>query len=134
VVVDRFFADHRYHIVRVRLTSGSRLVADVGGPYALAPATGTVRGPDGRVAGHVTISVQDDTGYIKLMHRFTGAAVQLRTAAGVLVPGSTLDPGPASIPGHGAVSYAGRTYRALTYDAPAFPSGPLHVSLLLPQG
>jgi hypothetical protein len=133
VVVGRFFAAHRYHIVRVRLTSGSHLVADVGGPYALAPATGTVRAPDGSVAGHVTISVQDDTGYIKLMHRFTGAAVQLRTASGVLVPGSTLDPGPASIPAHGAVSYAGRSYRTLSYDAPAFPSGPLHVSLLLPQ-
>ena len=65
------------------------------------------------------------------MHRFTGAAVQLRTARG-LVPGSTLQPGPASIPAHGAVSYAGRSYRAVSFTGTAFPSGPLRISLLLP--
>ena len=128
----QIFRDHRFHIVRVRLERGSRLLLDVGGPYVLAPASATVRAPDGRVAGRFTLSVQDDTGYIKLVHRFTGAAVQLRTAQGRLVPGSTLDPGPASIPAHGAVSYAGRSYRSLTFTGKAFPSGPLRISLLLP--
>jgi hypothetical protein len=129
----RIFRNHRFHIVRVRLQRRARLLLDVGGPYVLAPASAAVRGPGGAPAGRFTLSVQDDTGYIKLVHRFTGAAVQLRTPRG-LVPGSTLEPGPASIPAQGAVSYAGRSYRAVSFTGTAFPSGPLRISLLLPAG
>lgn len=75
--------------MRIRaVTAGGRLVNDVGGPYVLAPASAPVRSR-GHVVGRVTLSIQDDTGYIKLTHRFTGAAVVLRTLAGE-VPGSRL--------------------------------------------
>src|SRR3954469_6379174 len=104
----RFFRTRWLHVVRIRaVTASGRLVGDVGGPYVLAPASRAVRAPDGRTLGRVTLSVQDDTGYIKLMRRFTGAGVVLRTATGV-VPGSA----PA---GRGAVSFS--------FDALAFPIG-----------
>jgi hypothetical protein len=126
----RFFRDRNLHVVRIRATTTSgRLVNDVGGPYVLAPASRTVRDAAGRPLGRVTLSVQDDTGYIKLMRRFTGAAVLLRTPAGQ-VPGSTLAPGPADLPDRGPVSYAGVTYEAYSFAAGAFPSGPLRISLL----
>jgi hypothetical protein len=125
-----FFRNHRFHIVRVRLTKGARVVYDLGGPYVLAPASRGVAGPDGRPAGRFTLAVQDDTGYIKLMHRFTGAAVQLRTPAGQ-VPGSTLAPGPAVLPAHAAVRYHGATYGVDSFTAVTFPSGPLQISLLV---
>ena len=126
----RFFGDRNLHVVRIRATTaGGRLINDVGGPYVLAPAARSVRDAAGRLLGTVTLSVQDDTGYIKLMQRFTGAAVLLRTPAGQ-VPGSTLAPGPATLPGSGVVSYAGRSYEAYSFAAGAFPSGPLQISLL----
>ena len=113
----RFFQDPSLHVVRIRaVTPTGRLINDVGGPYVLAPATTTVR-QGGHVVGRVTLSIQDDTGYIKLMHRFTGAKVLLRTAAG-RVPGSTLSPG--------------RNGRVFSFTTRAFPSGPLRVSLLVP--
>ena len=131
--VIRFFHVRRLHVVRVRaVTAAGRLVNDVGGPYVLAPASRTLR-LHGRVVGRVTLSVQDDTGYIKLMHRFTGAEVLLRTASGQ-VPGSSLSPGPATIPDRGPVTYRGRTYRAYSFTARAFPAGPLRISLLTPGG
>jgi hypothetical protein len=109
--VDRLFADPHLHLVRIRATdTAGRLIGDVGGPYVLAPASAAVR-LRGRRVGTVTLSIQDDTGYIKLMRRFTGASVELYTASGV-VPGST--------PLHGAV---------FSFTATAFPSGPLQVSL-----
>ena len=125
-----FFRNHRFHIVRVRLTRGTRVVYDLGGPYVLAPASRAITGPDGRPAGRFTLAVQDDTGYIKLMHRFTGAAVQLRTPTRQ-VPGSTLVPGPPVLPDHGTVRYRGVTYVADSFTAVAFPSGPLQISLLV---
>jgi hypothetical protein len=124
------FRDPTLHVVRIRATrAGGRLVGDVGGAYVLAPASAAVRS-GGRVIGRVTLSIQDDTGYMKLMHRFTGAQVVLRTAAGQ-VPGSTLAPGPARLPGDGRVTYRGTTYRVVSFTGRAFPSGAVRISLLV---
>jgi hypothetical protein len=121
-----FFRDSRFHIVRVRAWKGSHLVTDVGGPFVISPATATIPG-----VGRFMLSVQDDTGYIKLIHRFTGADVVLH-AGTQTVPGSNLFPGPPYARGLTTVTYRGHTYRAYGFSAPAFPSGSLHVSLLVP--
>jgi hypothetical protein len=113
----RFFRTPSLHVVRVRATTaGGRLVGDVGGPFVLAPASTAVRAPDGRVVGRVTLSVQDDAGYMKLVRRFTGANVAMRTAAGV-VPGSAPE---------------GADPPAFGFAATAFPQGRLTVALLSP--
>ena len=112
----RFFGIHHLHMVRVRATlPDGRLIEDVGGPFVLAPASTTLHDAGGRVIGRATLSVQDDTGYIKLMHRFTGASVVLRTGAGP-VPGS-------------AASAGGAGAQSVTYHVGAFPSGDLSVTL-----
>ena len=126
----RFFRDPALHVVRIRaVTASGALVNDVGGPYVLAPASAAVR-LHGRIVGRVTASIQDDAGYIKLLRRFTGAQVLLRTAPGQ-VPGSSVSPGPARLPARGTVRLQGRPYRVFSFDAEAFPSGPLRVSLLV---
>ena len=124
-----FFEEH-IHVVRVRVTVGSRLLIDVGGPYVLAPVHGTLR-LHGRVVGHFIWAIQDDAGYLKLAHLFTGMEVLMRVG-GRQVQG-TLTPGPPSTPDRGAVSYGGRTYQVYSFDAEAFPSGPLRISLLIPS-
>jgi hypothetical protein len=118
-----FFEDKHFHIVRGRVWNAGGLVNDVGGPHVLSPATGTIG------AARFMLSIQDDAGYIKLLHRFTGADVTLSTAAGV-VPGSNVVPGPAFASGLHAVRYHGRAWRAFGLLGTAFPSGPLQVSLL----
>jgi hypothetical protein len=126
--IDGFFAAH-IHVVRVRVTVGSHLLVDDGGPYVLAPVRGTLRS-GGRVIGRFEMSVQDDAGYLKLAHLFTGAEVLMRVG-GRQVQG-TLSPGPATVPTRGTLSYGGRDYEAYTFTAEAFPSGPLEISLLIP--
>ncbi|UTI64470.1 hypothetical protein NBH00_24420 [Paraconexibacter antarcticus] len=130
-IIFDFFRDHSIHVVRVRVTRGTKLVYDLGGPFALQPASSRVMSPDGRTSATFSLAVQDDTGYIKLMHRFTGAAVQLVSPLGK-VPGSTLEPGPDVIPDHGPVTYRGKRYLADSFDGTAFPKGTLRVSLLVP--
>jgi hypothetical protein len=119
------------HIVRLRVSIGSRLLYDEGGPYILAPVTGTLRA-HGKEVGHFVFSVQDDLGYVKLVTRFLGAPLILRTEAGQVPIEGLLSPGPASIPDHGPVEYAGKTYQAYSLKADAYPSGRLRVSLMLP--
>jgi hypothetical protein len=57
-----FFDDKRFHIVRGRAWSGSRLINDVGGPHVLSPATGAITGAGGAVVGRFMLAIQDDTG------------------------------------------------------------------------
>jgi hypothetical protein len=126
--IEDFFAAH-IHVVRVRVSVGGHLLVDVGGPYALAPVRGTLR-LKGRVVGQFEMAIQDDAGYLKLAHLFTGAEVLMREGSRQVM--GTLSPGPASVPERGAVSYGGRSYEAYSFAAEAFPSGALRISLLIP--
>jgi hypothetical protein len=119
------------HIVRLRISRGSQLLADVGGPYILAPVSGTLRA-HGRTLGRYSFSVQDDLGYVKLVTRFIGAPLVLRTGSGQVPIEGLLSPGPARIPAHGPVVYRQASYEAFSFNASAYPSGRLRVSLLLP--
>jgi len=119
------------HIVRLRVSRGSELLEDEGGPYILAPISGRLR-LHGREVGHFVFSVQDDLGYVKLVTRFIGAPLVLRTDSGNVPVEGLLSPGPASIPDRGPVEYRGAGYQAYSFKADAYPSGRLRVSLLLP--
>ena len=128
----RIFRDHRFHIVRVRLQRGARLLLDVGGPYVLAPASATVRGPGGARGRPLHAVGPGRHGLHQArapLHRRRGPAPHGRAGWS---PAARFHPGPSSIPAHGAVSYAGRSYRAVSFTGTAFPSGPLRISLLLP--
>ncbi len=121
-----FFAAH-IHVVRVRVLVGGKLLVDEGGPFALAPVSGTLRS-GGHVVGTFITAIQDDAGYLKLARLFTGAQVLMRTGSHQVM--GTLSPGPAQVPDQGTVSYGGHTYQAHSFTATAFPSGPLRISLL----
>jgi hypothetical protein len=123
-----FFGQH-IHVVRVRVTIGSKLLIDEGGPHVLAPVHGTLRS-GGRVVGHFTMAIQDDAGYLKLARLFTGAEVLMRTGSQQVM--GTLGPGPTSVPDRGEVTYRGHAYQAYSFTGEAFPEGPLRISLLLP--
>jgi hypothetical protein len=119
------------HVVRLRVTRGGEVLADVGGPDILAPVSGSLR-RGGSTVGHYVLSVQDDLGYVKLVTRFIGVPLVLRAGSRALPVEGTVSPGPSSIPAHGPVSYRNRTYEAFSFNAQVFPSGPLRISLLVP--
>jgi hypothetical protein len=45
---------------------------------------------------------------------------------------STVGFSPGSVPTRGSFAYRGRSYRAYTFYARAFPSGPLRITVLIP--
>jgi hypothetical protein len=122
--------DSHTHIVRLRVDRGSELLADHGGPYILAPITGTLR-VHGETIGHFVFSVQDDLGYVKLVTRFLDTPLVMRTDSGNVPVEGLLTPGPASVPDRGPVRYRGADYVAYSFRAQAYPNGRLRVSLLL---
>jgi hypothetical protein len=123
------------HVVRVRAyavepSGAERFLYDLGGPYVLAPVHGIVRS-GGKLVGRFSFAIQDDAGYLRLARLFTGADVLMRVGPrGEHQTVGTLDPGPATVPDRGPVSYHGKRYQAYSFSGVAFPSGPLRISLL----
>jgi hypothetical protein len=119
------YAPH-WHIVRLRVLKAGKVLADVGGPYIIAPVTGTLRW-HGRTVGSYVVSVQDDVGFVKLVSRFIGAPIDIYRNGSFLM--GTLKPGPRAVSTGATVTIAGSTYRANVMQAGAFPSGSLEIAL-----
>jgi hypothetical protein len=117
------------HIVRLRVLVQGRLLRDVGGPYVLGPVPGTLR-QGGREIGTFVLSIQDDEGYLRLARRLGGMYVLMYMGA-TLVKNS-LGPAPGNPPARGPYTYRGRRFEVFTVNAGAFPSGPLHIRVLVP--
>lgn len=116
-----------WHIVRLRVLRRGRTIADVGGPYVIAPVMGTLK-RNGRTVGRFVMSVQDDAGFVKLVTRFIGAPVDLFRGGSLLM--GTLR-ALKSAPAQGALlDVSGVHYEASVFTALAFPAGHLGVALL----
>ncbi len=120
------------HIVRLRVSVAGRVLADVGGPYVLAPVRGTLR-VGGRALGTFVLSIQDDEGYLRLTRRLAGLYVLMYTnPAHPRLVKNSLGPEPGAVPQSGSFTYRGRSFRVFTIHADAFPSGALRISVLVP--
>jgi hypothetical protein len=121
--VRRVVFHHRWHIVRLRvLDLRGRLLADVGGPFVLAPVAGVLRSR-GRTVGRFLMSVQDDVGEAKLIQRFIGDAAGFYVAGRLVAAwGANF---PAREPTSASLALAGRRYLIARQAFSAFPSGRL---------
>lgn len=121
----------RWHIVRLRVLDRSgRVLADVGGPYVIAPVSRTLRSGAATV-GRFVMSVQDDAGVVKLETRFVGDPIAIYVGGRVAVEhGATF---PASPPS-GPIARLGRVvYSVVRETDNAFPSGSLTLVMLVAQ-
>ena len=117
------------HLVRLRVSAAGQLLADVGGPYVLAP----VKAPlvlRGRRIGSLELSIQDDEGYKRLTGRLVGVDVLMYMGSQLVK--NSLGPAPGNVPASGPFQYHGRNFRVFTVHAEAFPSGPLVIRVLVP--
>jgi hypothetical protein len=126
------------HVVRIRVSVDGTLLEDVGGPYVLGPVSAPLR-QHGRTIGAVTLSIQDDEGYLRLARRLAGLDVLMYMYPNSPHPQlvkNSLDKGPgpalAAVPASGPYKYLGHSYQVFTVHAQAFPSGPLAIRVLVP--
>jgi len=127
--VQRIVYHPAWHIVRLRVLERSgRVLADVGGPYVIAPVSGVLRS-GGRTVGGFTMSVQDDAGETKLETRFLGDPV------GVYVSGKLVAERYGSLPNRpprgATLTVGGVAYRVVSETDSAFPRGTLEEVILV---
>ncbi|MGH2855277.1 MAG: hypothetical protein ACRDLF_13915 [Solirubrobacteraceae bacterium] len=104
--------NHTAHVTRISVLRGSRVLVDAtvnsDGVFVCAPGTRALR-LHGRALGTLLVSIQDITGFVKLVHNLTGAQVLARGASGRVrvSPGATAR---LPLPSSGRVRIAGRSY------------------------
>jgi hypothetical protein len=129
--VKRIVYHHFWHIVRLRVLGPSgKLLADFGGPYVIAPVTGTLR-LAGNVIGSYVMSVQDDVGFTKLETHAVGDPIAIYVGGRrVTEIGADF---PAVEPTVSALALDGAQYGLVTLHYNAFPTGTLDALLAVPQ-
>ena len=115
----------------MRITAGSRVLVEVGVPFALAGQQQTLRDAKGHALATLYISVQDEIGIVKAMHRHYPVDVVIRgRAAGhdvTLLPAARTAP----LPAGGPVVIHGRRYLVRSFHRTAFGGEPVTVWLLV---
>ena len=85
---------------------GTRTLTNVGGAFVVASAKLELRTVGGAPLATLEASMQDVIGYVKLVHRLTGADIVVRGSSGHV--GSSLPTTPAVLPASGELIIDGR--------------------------
>jgi hypothetical protein len=128
-------ANHLAHVTRISVTRGARVLANAtlnsDGVFVVAPAVRELR-LQGRRLGTLLVSIQDVTGFVKLVHRRTLAEVVARGASGE-VRTSLPAAADAHLPPSGHATVAGRSYSVRSFAERAWGGEPLTVWILVPR-
>jgi hypothetical protein len=120
------------HVVRLSVVRAGRTLTNVGGAFVVAPAHRELRAADGTALGRLEASMQDVIGYVKLVHRLTGAGVVVRGRAGH-VESSLAAAKDAPLPTSGSVTIGGRAYIVRSFAETGYDKEPLSVWILSPS-
>ena len=127
--VQRIVYHPAWHIVRLRvLDAAGQILADVGGPYVIAPVSGTLRS-GGHIVARFAMSVQDDAGVTKLETHFVGDPIGIYVSGKLVVELGTSFP--AVPPSGSALTLGGVSYLAVAGTFDAFPAGTLKAVILI---
>jgi hypothetical protein len=124
--------NHLAHVTRISVIRGSRVLVNAtvnsDGVFVVAPGTRILRS-HGRVLGTLLVSLQDVTGFVKLVHRRTGAEVFVRGGSGhvrtSLGAAASIRP-----PRSGHVTISGRGYFVRSFPEVGWGNEPLVVWIL----
>jgi hypothetical protein len=121
---------HR-HVSRMRILEGSRVVVEVGVPFVVAPVQMTLRGPGGRNLGTLQVSIQDEIGFVRLIHRHNPVDVVVRGLRSGQVETSLPAAARVRLPASGSATIAGQRYQVISFRETAWNNEPVTVSILM---
>jgi hypothetical protein len=127
-------ANHFSHVTRIGVTRGGRVLVNAtlnhDGTFVVAPARRELIRHGQRV-GTLLVSIQDVTGFVRLVHRVTLADVVARGSSGQ-VRTSLAAAARARLPVSGPAQVAGRSYLVRSFHERAWGGEPLTVWILAP--
>ncbi len=128
--VARRFPDawYHWHISRLRITRGSTVIAERGVPFVVDGPRVKLRDRRGGDLGTLQVSLQDEIGFVRLMHRNHGVDVVVRGTRSVRssLPAATR----AALPARGTVTLMGRRYAVRSFTEKAWNNEPVTIWFL----
>jgi hypothetical protein len=130
--------NHLAHVTRIGVVRGARALVNAtvnaDGVFVIPPAMRTLR-LHGRTLGTLQVSIQDVTGFVKLVHDLTGMEVLARGASGRVRVSPGLAAESVQLPAAGAATIAGGRYLVqsfgeIAWGAEASAGEPLTVWVL----
>jgi hypothetical protein len=121
-----------HHAVAVRVTRGQTPLIDVGLRFVVAGRIRPLRNIDGTYLGQIEISIQDVIGFVRLIHRLTGAQAVVEGSTGETMTTFTAA-ADLPLPSRGPVTVAGRQYTVSSFAERGFAGEPLRVFVLAPS-
>ncbi len=113
------------HLTAIRFVRGGRVILTTKPhPFDVAGAARALPG-----GGTLEVTIQDLVGFIRLVHKFTGAEVVVRGAAGEVKSSLPAALG-ARLPAAGCATLGTRTYAVRSFAATAFGGESLTISIL----
>ncbi|HEV7751563.1 MAG TPA: hypothetical protein VGO71_08470 [Baekduia sp.] len=130
--VNRVFPStwYHWHVSRVRIVKGSKILVDAGVPFVVAPAQMTLKSSTGRTLGRLQISIQDVIGFVRYMHRNYPLDVVVRGQGAAHVRSSLPAATNATLPSSGSVTISGRRYQVRSFHEAALGAEPVTVWIL----
>jgi hypothetical protein len=121
---------YHWHVSRMRIREGSSVVVETGVPFVVAPSQVTLRSSSGRTLGTLEVSVQDEIGFVRFMHRNYPVDVVVRGTGAADVRSSLPAATHANLPSSGPVTIAGRRYLSRSFHETAWNGEPVTVWIL----
>jgi hypothetical protein len=118
------------HISRLRVVRGSRVLADAGVVFVVAPAQRALHDARGRYLGTLQLSIQDVIGYVKYMRRNVHVDVVVHGHGAAHVRTSLPAAGRVALPSSGIVTVAGRRYLARSFSEHGLAGETLRIWIL----
>jgi hypothetical protein len=130
--VQRQFAAvwYHWHVSRMRILQGSHVVVETGVPFVVAPSQMTLHSAGGRTLGTLQVSIQDEIGFVRLMHRNYPVDVVVRGQTAGHVETSLPAAAHADLPSTGSVTISGQRYRVSSFKETAWNHEPVTVWIL----
>jgi hypothetical protein len=102
---------YHWHVSRMRIVQGSQLVSEQGVPFVIPASHMTLRGPGGRNLGTLSVSMQDEIGVVRLLHReFPRLQVVIRSQRSHQLRTSMYSAAFVKLPASGRVRISGGRY------------------------
>jgi hypothetical protein len=121
---------YHWHVSRMRIRKGSSVVVETGVPFVVAPTQVTLRSTSGRSLGTLEVSIQDEIGFVRLMHRNYPVDVVVRGTGAADVRSSLPAATHANLPSSGPATIAGRRYLVRSFHETAWNGEPVTVWIL----
>lgn len=121
---------YHWHISRMRIVQGQRVLADAGVPFVVAPSTMPLRDAHGRTLATLEVSIQDEIGFVRYMHRNYPVDVVVRGSGAKHVRSSLPAAATARLPDSGSTTLAGRRYKVRSFTRPALGNETVKVWIL----